>query len=155
LRLRPASIDDVNAVAALFSDLRRLLAFLPELHSREEDREFIRFAVLATMHVTVAEDAAGIAGFIAETDGWVEHIYLAPARRRVGIGSSLLDAAKLRQPTLELWCFAENLEARAFYERHGFVSVERTDGIRNEARHSDIRYSWRRPALATPWDMSS
>jgi hypothetical protein len=35
------------------------------------------------------------------------------------------------------------MTARRFYERHGFVSVERTDGLHNEEREPDISYVWR------------
>jgi hypothetical protein len=40
--------------------------------------------------------------------------------------------------------FAANAPARAFYEKHGFVAVEATDGSRNEAGAPDIRYRWSR-----------
>jgi GNAT superfamily N-acetyltransferase len=142
VKLRSATAADAEELAELFSDSRRLLNFLPELHSRREDRDYIRDQVLGTMRVAVAEDDAGIAGFIAETDGWIEHLYLAPPRRRSGIGSLLVAAAKRHQSTLDLWCFADNVVACAFYERHGFVAAERTDGSRNEAGCPDIRYCW-------------
>jgi hypothetical protein len=39
--------------------------------------------------------------------------------------------------------------ARRFYERHGFVAVEHTDGAGNEEREPDVRFLWR-PAGADP-----
>jgi hypothetical protein len=39
-----------------------------------------------------------------------------------------------------VWTFASNLGAQRYYERHGFVAVERTDGRDNEERAPDIRY---------------
>ena len=142
MRLRRATVADADEIAALFSESRRLLTFLPELHDRQEDHAYIGGHVLGTMRVTVAEDEAGIAGFMAESEGWIEHLYLAPQRRRDGIGSMLIAAAKRRQSTLDLWCFADNVAACAFYERQGFVAVERTDGRGNEAGCPDIRYRW-------------
>ena len=44
---------------------------------------------------------------------------------------------------LELWTFQINATAQRFYERHGFVAVDRTDGSANEEREPDIRYRWR------------
>ena len=41
-----------------------------------------------------------------------------------------------------LWVFESNRRAQAFYERHGFVAVERTDGTGNEEQEPDIRYAW-------------
>ena len=147
MRLRLADASDADALATLFTASRALLTFLPALHSAAEDRRFIGEQVLTALRVTVAEDGEGsLLGFIAEDEGWIEHLYLAPDARRMGIGTSLLNAAKLRQTQLDLWCFAENFPARAFYERHGFVAVEQTDGARNESRRPDVCYRWINPA---------
>jgi ribosomal protein S18 acetylase RimI-like enzyme len=43
---------------------------------------------------------------------------------------------------LQLWTFQANEPAQRFYERHGFVDAERTDGAGNEERAPDIRYQW-------------
>ena len=67
-----------------------------------------------------------------------------PDRRGRGIGDRLVEFAKERQPTgLQLWTFQVNLAAQRFYERNGFVAVERTDGAGNEEREPDVRYVWR------------
>jgi GNAT superfamily N-acetyltransferase len=146
MKLRPAVAADADGLAALFTASRNLLSFLPALHSAEEDSGYIAGVVLPTMRVTVAEgDDGGLLGFIAEEEGWVVHLYLAPESRRMGIGTALLELAKSHQPQLDLWCFADNAPARAFYERHGFVAVEHTDGAGNEAKMPDIRYRWIRP----------
>jgi hypothetical protein len=42
-----------------------------------------------------------------------------------------------------LWTFQTNTGARRFYERHGFVAVDETDGSANEERAPDVRYAWR------------
>lgn len=143
MKLRSATSADAEALAALFTASRNLLTFLPPLRTPEEDRGCIAGVVLATMQVTVAVDDNGnLLGFIAEEPGWIEHLYIAPESRRMGIGTALLDAAKSHQAQLDLWCFAENVPARAFYERHGFVAVEATDGAGNEAKRPDVKYRW-------------
>jgi len=61
-----------------------------------------------------------------------------------GLGDRFVALAKQRRPDgLELWTFQVNGPARRFYERHGFVAVERTDGRDNEEQEPDIRYVWR------------
>ncbi len=137
---RPAEASDAEAVAGLFRRSRALLAFLPELHSAAEDLQFVRDRLIARQRVTLAEYEGSLAGFVAETPGWIEHLYLEPDRRGMGIGSALLGEVMARQKTISLWVFAENWPARRFYERHGFVPVECTDGAANEARLPDIRY---------------
>lgn len=144
IELRPARPEDAEAIGRLFAASRRLLTFLPELHSVDEDLGFIRDHVMAQCRVTVATRSGVIVGFVAEKPGWIEQLYLDPAQRRSGIGAQLLEAAKRHQARLELWCFAENAPARAFYEKHGFFAVEETDGSRNEAGAPDVRYRWSR-----------
>lgn len=145
IALRPATPEDAEAIADVFTASRALLDFLPRLHDADEDRAFIAGHVLPHCRVTVAVDAgADIAGFIAETDGWVEHLYLRPDARGRGIGTALLGVAKARQPVLDLWCFVRNAAARGFYEREGFAVVEATDGSGNEEREPDIRLRWTR-----------
>ncbi len=142
--LRPARPEDAGEVASLFTASRRLLSFLPELHTPEEDRGFIADHVFSTYLVTVATLDGRIAGYMAEGPEWIEQLYMHPDNVRTGIGSALLALAKMRQSRLELWCFAQNRAGCAFYEKHGFVRLYETDGSDNESRAPDIRYRWER-----------
>jgi putative acetyltransferase len=143
--IRDATPADLPAVAALFSASRRLLTFLPELHSVEEDYGFIAGLLSrATIRVAVGPNDRPVA-MLAEDGDWIEHLYVAPAAIGTGAGSALLAEAQSRHERLELWCFAENARARKFYEDRGFVAAEATDGSGNEARMPDIRYVWSRP----------
>lgn len=144
ISIRPAHLEDAEAIASLFSASRRLLTFLPELHSVEEDLAHIRDHVLKTLHVTVALRDGAIVGFMAERPGWIDHFYMDASQLRSGIGSALMMVAQAHSESLELWCFAENHRGRAFYEKQGFLTVEFTDGARNEAKAPDIRYRWTR-----------
>ena len=139
--LRPADAADIVALAQLFARSRAAaLPFLPVLHSHAEDVAFFA-GYLQRGWITLAEQDGELAGFMIETPGWIEHLYLEPDRRGQGIGGVLLDAAKQRQPRLELWCFLDNLPGRAFYVRHGFSEIRRTDGD-NEAGLPDILFGW-------------
>jgi putative acetyltransferase len=146
ITLRLATPADAADIAELFAVSRRLLTFLPDLHTIEEDHAHIRDKVLVEYRVTVAERDGRIVGFMAELEGWIEHFYMDAAQLRSGIGSALMADAKARNESLELWCFADNLRGRAFYEKQGFVAVEFTDGAANEARAPDILYRWERSA---------
>ena len=146
ISLRAATQADADDIAALFAVSRRLLTFLPDLHSVEEDQAHIRESVLIDYRVTVAERDSRIVGFMAELDGWIEHFYMDASQLRSGIGSALMADAQSRHDSLELWCFADNLRARAFYESHGFAAVKFTDGADNEEKVPDILYRWERPA---------
>jgi putative acetyltransferase len=143
--LRRAGPADADAIAAVFSPSIRLLTFLPALHTVAEDRWFIENVVLGDCEVTVAEGESGISGFLASRNHEVRLLYVHPDHLGSGIGTQLLDAAKASGgASLELWCFAANVRARRFYERHGFRPVRFTDGASNEEKLPDVRYRWER-----------
>ena len=100
--------------------------------------------VFARMECWVAEAPdRGIVGLLVLDDDWVDQLYVLPSWQGQGVGSALLEHAKrLRPDGLQLWTFASNLAAGRFYQRHGFVAVEQTDGEHNEERAPDVRYVW-------------
>ena len=143
--LRPADGDDAADVADVW--LRSFRAALPTVrraHSDEEVRGWIRDVLVPRHHTWVAEADGAVVGVLAVSDGWMEQLYLDPAWRGRGIGDRFVDLARRRQPAgLQLWTFQVNEPAQRFYERHGFVAVEWTDGSGNEEREPDVRYVWR------------
>jgi GNAT superfamily N-acetyltransferase len=142
--VRSATPADLPEIASVFSRSRRLLTFLPELHSVAEDYGFIA-GLLSQAKVKVAAGPNGkVLGMLVEDADWIDHLYVAPEAIGTGAGSALLADAQSRHERLELWCFAENGPARKFYEDRGFVAMEETDGSANEARRPDIRYVWNR-----------
>lgn len=87
--------------------------------------------------------AAVVAVMLLEGD-WIEQLYVDPSWIGQGIGTRLLELAKRSRPDgLQLWAFQSNHRAHRFYERHGFVVAERTDGSTNMERAPDVRYAWR------------
>lgn len=72
---------------------------------------------------------------------WIDHLYLDPASVGRGIGTGLLKLALQTLPRpIRLYSFAENLGARRFYERHGFVPIAFGDGSENEEGCPDVLY---------------
>ncbi len=143
ITIRQALGPDTPAVAKLFArTCRESLPFLQVLHTPEEDLAFFG-GLVATGGVTVAAENGTLLGFMAESPGWIEHLYLAPEAQGRGLGARLVSQAQGRQDRLELWCFAQNLGARAFYERMGFRPVRETEG-ENEQGLPDILFRWER-----------
>jgi ribosomal protein S18 acetylase RimI-like enzyme len=63
--------------------------------------------------------------------------------QRNGLGTRMLDWAKAQSNgSLWLYTFAQNTRACAFYERSGFVAVER--GFEEQWQLEDVRYEWTR-----------
>jgi ribosomal protein S18 acetylase RimI-like enzyme len=146
--LRPATPEDADELATILrAAMKRAMPWLPDLHTPDEDRWFIREVVLPQKEVWVAERDGVVAGFTALglRDGveFMEHIYVAPEHQRWGVGSELMERAKERRPTgFRLWVFQRNAGARDFYERHGLRLVELTDGSGNEEKEPDALYEW-------------
>jgi GNAT superfamily N-acetyltransferase len=71
------------------------------------------------------------------------HLYVDPEHHNGGVGTALLEQVKARRPQgFRLWTFQANAGARRFYECHGCVPVEFTDGSRNEEKLPDVLYAW-------------
>jgi putative acetyltransferase len=118
------------------------LPWLAGLHTPEEDEWFYRAVVFAGSTVWGAFDADALVAVMATRPGWIDQLYVLPGHQGRGIGTALLEVAKTGASELELWTFQQNALARRFYERHGFVAVEQTDGAGNEEREPDVRYRW-------------
>ena len=93
----------------------------------------------------IAKNAGGTpVGILVLNGEWVDQLYVEPAMTGRRIGAQLLSVAKRERPAgLRLRTFASNTPAQRFYERHGFVETDRTDGEDNEERAPDILYTWR------------
>ena len=142
--LRPARADDGAAVAEVW--LRSFAAALPTVrlaHTDDEVRRWVRDELVVRADTWVAETGGAVVGVMALSPGWIDTLYLDPDARGQGIGDAFVALAQERQPDgLQLWTFQVNGPAQRFYERHGFVAVERTDGAGNQEREPDVRYRW-------------
>lgn len=143
--LRRAVAADARTAADVW--LRSFAAALPTVvrpRSDDEVRDYFRDVVVPLRETWVAETTEGLIGLMVLDGDQLSQLYLEPAWRGRGVGDRFLDLARQRRPDgLTLWTFQVNTPARRFYERHGFVAVERTDGSGNEEREPDVRYEWR------------
>lgn len=146
--LRRAIPEDADTLAAILrAAMRGAMPGLPELHTPEKDRWFLREVVLPNEEVWVAEVDERPVGFAAlgsrDGEDYLQHIYVAPEHQGSGLGTQLLDRAKERRPSgFRLWVFQKNDGARRFYDRHGLRLVELTDGSGNEEKEPDALYEW-------------
>ena len=145
VELRPATSDDLPAIADLYLEVRA--AAVPQMppiaHTTEGVRAYVGGWDLAERDVWVASTADRLAAFMVVEDDWLNALYVAPDQQRSGLGGQLLDVAQsLRPDGFCLWVFESNTPARDFYARRGCVELERTDGSANEERSPDIRMAW-------------
>ena len=141
--LRPATPLDAGRVGAILSAWIDETPWMPRIHTRAEDIAHADMMVDRGW-VTVAESADDVAGFLARDGDDIHALYIDPMARGLGLGTRLLTDAMQQETQLTLWTFQKNTRAQAFYRRHGFAEVERTDGARNDEGLPDIRYQWER-----------
>jgi len=148
--LRPGLLSESDEIAAVFVASRRASVpdIPPLLHDDDDVRQWLPTQMRAARATWVAEAEGAVVALMILGEGWIEHLYVAPGWTGLGIGGRLVAVAQADQGALELWAFQANHGARRFYERHGFVAVEETDGRNNEERTPDVRYLWRAEGAA-------
>jgi GNAT superfamily N-acetyltransferase len=148
--VRCAEPADAPAVAELLLASRAAhLPYLRQAHTADETRAWVAQVLLPAGGVRVAEQAGRLQAVAAHAVdngiGWIEQLYAQPGCTGQGLGSRLLRQALAElhaqgAEPVRLWCFQANSGARRFYERHGFVAVEFTDGSGNEEGVPDVLY---------------
>ncbi|MEQ8486252.1 MAG: GNAT family N-acetyltransferase [Pseudomonadales bacterium] len=144
--IRCAKPADAAAVADVYLASRKaFLPFAPLAHGDAEVRTWIAATLLPAGGVSVAEVDGRVVGMVAVSTApegaWIDQLYVAPDSVDHGVGTLLLRNAlgRLSHP-VRLYTFAENLRARAFYERHGFTAIDFGDGSGNEEGQPDVLY---------------
>jgi GNAT superfamily N-acetyltransferase/chorismate mutase len=145
LVLRPATDDDLPAVAELLIEVRDAAhpAMPRGIHPPHEVRAYVAGWDLAAYDVWLAEADGRPAGYARFSSDWLDDLYVDRSAQRAGVGGALLDVVKAQRPGgFCLWVFESNEPARAFYRARGLVELERTDGAANEEKAPDIRMAW-------------
>lgn len=138
--------EDFDAVTVLWRIARE--KSLPEFqrekgHSFFEDREYYRDHVLLQSDIWVTEKDGFVAAIIAMENDFINQFFVHPDLWRQGIGRMLLSFAKERSPK-HLWlCTLQiNVNARAFYEKNGFVA-EKFGVSPPPENEPDVEHHWR------------
>lgn len=138
--IRSLARHDAAEVAVVFAGSRRAaMPWLPVLHTPDEDLAFFESEIESSTGWGLFEEGRLI-GFALARDGWLNHLYVEPDHRGGGVGTALLSRVLEGSPSgVDLWAFARNEAALAFYAHRGFEVVERSDGSANEEREPDVR----------------
>jgi GNAT superfamily N-acetyltransferase len=150
--LRPATAADAPRIASLLIDTRSaFMPYAPSVHLDDEVREWVADHLVPTGGVSVAEVQGRVVAAMAtersRSASWITQMAVDPALVGRGIGSLLLAQAMSRLALpLRVYTFQANVAARRFYERHGFLAIELTDGQFNEERCPDVLYELKAPS---------
>ena len=151
LTVRMYRADDFEAVTILWRVARE--KSLPEFQRAKgyfffQDMDFFRDHILKENEVWVADVANRPAAFMALRDDFIDHLYVHPDRWRRGVGVALLDFARQRSPQhLWLYTLQINKNARAFYEKNGFVA-EKFGMSPPPESEPDVEYHWRPSSIS-------
>ncbi|MBU6347388.1 MAG: GNAT family N-acetyltransferase [Actinomycetales bacterium] len=150
MRISPklATASDLDELAEFYISTRRYFSDLipPIVGTSESVRTWLANRLASQDEVWLVHDDLGIAALMILEPSWIDQLYVRPDLVRQGIGSDLINFAQSRLPSgIQLWTFQSNLPAQKFYEKHGFVAVEFTDGQSNQEKAPDIRYQWLPP----------
>ena len=139
-----ATPDDAQAIADIHLSARaEAMPYLPRPHTDAETRNW--FAAVVGDRPSawwVARQAGRVIGYLLIDGEELAHLYVHPEAQRRGVGSALMRKARSLSPRrIALVTFQRNANAQAFYEKHGFRVVRRTEG-ENEEGEPDVRYVW-------------
>ncbi len=167
--LRPASLEDASALAALGRDSfvaafgheykpGDLAAFLDEVYSDQAVREEI--ADERCIH-RLAWDGQHLIGFVKlRSPSWyAEHsdaqnpialgqLYTDPSRTGQGVGAALMDwaigeARTIGHDAIQLSVWSQNPGAQRFYARYGFAKIADIDFYVGDHRDDEFLYELR------------
>lgn len=143
--IRPAGTAGAGRLGEILAAANAQFDWLPKLYSSAEEIMLIGDMIdRGWVRVAYMDDV--IVGWIARKGTEIHALCLRPDMQGHGIGRALMRDAQRNAKVLGLWSYQANTNATRFYEKAGFIEIERTDGAGNDARLPDIRFEWQREA---------
>jgi len=144
--IREYRADDFDAVTILWRVSRE--KSLPDFQSEKghffyEDQGYFQRHILTENQVWVVEVNNRPIAFMAMKDDFIDQLYIHPNYWRKGVGTALLKFAHERSPShIWLYTLQVNVNARAFYEKNGFIAEKFGISPAPESE-PDVEYHWR------------
>ena len=145
--IRDYRAADFDAVTILWRIARE--KSIPEFQNAKghfffEDQDYFRDFILTQNKVFVVESDHRPIAFMAMKDQFIDQLYVHPGRQKIGVGKALLEYARSLSPEhVWLYTLQINTNARAFYEKNGFVPEKFGISPPPESE-PDVEYHWRK-----------
>jgi len=145
--IRDYRAEDFDAVTILWRVARE--KSLPEIQNAKghffyEDQNYFRDHILKENQVFVVECDRRPVAFMAMNAEFIDQLYVHPDHQNQGIGKTLLDYARTFSPEhVWLYTLQINVNARAFYEKNGFIAEKFGISPPPESE-PDVEYHWRK-----------
>ena len=145
--IRDYQDKDFDAVTILWRVARE--KSLPDFqivkgHFFYEDQDYFRNHILRKNRVWVVEAEDRPVAFMAMENDFIDQLYVHPDHQRQGIGEALVNLACIKSPEhIWLYTLQVNVNARAFYEKNGFIP-EKFGVSPPPESEPDVEYHWRK-----------
>ena len=145
LVIREYEPQDFDAVTILWRISRE--KSVPEFqmmkgHFFYEDQNYFQDHILKENQLWVVQVNNHPVAFMAMNGDFIDQLYIHPDYWRRGIGQRLIEFARERSPEhLWLYTLQVNMNARAFYEKNGFVA-EKFGVSPPPESEPDVEYHW-------------
>ncbi len=121
--IRKADCKDTEEILKVWYNASKIAhSFISEEMLVEQQKE-IRNKYLPIAETWVAEENKIICGFISLIDHYVGGLFINLQYQGNGIGTALIEMAKTEKGVLTVGVYVKNINARAFYEKMGFVPI--------------------------------
>lgn len=144
MKIRQMKAHELEAIIQLWRvTSAETYTFLSDNHTEAGDRIYFTNVIAAKNEIWVTEEDEQLQGFLAIRRSYIDRLYIHPTHQRKGVGTALIAHAQTLSPTgLELRTHVKNVNACAFYEKHGFVAVKYGVSPPPESE-PDVEYHWR------------
>jgi ribosomal protein S18 acetylase RimI-like enzyme len=94
-------------------------SFIPK-EMWESHKKELRNTYLPIAETWVAEENENLVGFISLLRNYIGGLFIAPKNQGVGVGTKLLEQARVEKGHLSVGVYHKNNQARKFYTKNGF-----------------------------------
>jgi ribosomal protein S18 acetylase RimI-like enzyme len=143
IALRPARSQDMLACARIINTWIDETDWLPRMQTPEAITAHYQTTVFQERRsFVVTADGMVIGVMSLSNDGYISAMCLGRQYRGRGVGTMMINQAKVEfGHEVKVWTFEANVLANAFFSKHGFFSINRTDGD-NEEGLPDVLMQW-------------
>ena len=142
LVLRPGTVEDLPQVYEVYV-AAVAASGIPEPRGAAEVRAWTDRSLDDGRQLWVAARDELVLGFAVVKQEWLFLLFVHPDRPGRGVGDALMGLVKALYPRgFGLRVHTANERARAFYQRHGLVDLEATDGSDYPDREPDVKMAW-------------
>lgn len=139
--IRAAHQGDALATGAILAAFQHQTGWMPVMYSQDEAMAFCR-TMIRYGWMRVAQIQGDVRGFIARDGEEICGLYVAQNARRQGIGTALVQDARVTCSRLWLRVHQINRPARAFYAGLGFTEHRAENAPRNDEGLPELTCLW-------------